>query len=191
MGETRLYAGGSRRLAGMPANAVSRPLPAPSHPLRPQLPERRSLAVAYLLWALGFFGVPFGFPGLHGIHRFYCRKPLSGSLWLISFGLLGIGQLVDLLLIPRMVEEANLPWRLQQAEAAAEARATPSLEYQLLDLARRRGTEGFTINDALLALQLPHGVNSDGLRAEIQRLLQSDLLDVGNDARGRLIYREP
>ena len=50
---------------------------------------------------------------------------------------------------------------------------------------------GFTLNDALLALQLPQGVDSEGLRAEIDRLLHGDLLDVGNDERGRLIYREP
>ncbi len=179
------------RIPAFPVIAVARPLP--SSPALPAalLPERRSLAVAYLLWALGFFGAPFGFPGLHGIHRFYCRKPVSGSLWLLSFGLLGIGQLVDLLLIPRLVEQANQPWLLQQAVAAAEARALPSLEYQLLALARSRGAAGFTLNDALLSLQLPQGVDSEGLRAEIERLLHRDLLDVGNDERGRLIYREP
>jgi len=147
--------------------------------------------VAYLLWALGFFGVPLGFPGLHGIHRFYCRKPFSGSLWLISFGLLGIGQLVDLFFIPRLVEEANQPLLLQEALATTEARATPSLEVQLLQLARRSGSGGFTLNDAVLALQLPPGSGSEQLRSEIERLLHSDLLDVGNDERGRVIYREP
>jgi hypothetical protein len=29
------------------------------------------------------------------------------------------------------------------------------------------------------------------VRAEIERLLQVELLDVGNDERGRVIYREP
>lgn len=156
------------------------------------LPERRSLAVAYLLWALAFVAVPVGIPGLNGIHRFYCRKPFSGTLWLLSFGLLGIGQLVDLFLIPRLVEEANQPLRLQEAlAAAAAASAGPSLEYQLLALARSSGAAGFTLNDALLALQLPHGLDSQAVRAEIERLLQNHLLDVSNDQRGRVIYREP
>ncbi len=191
MGEIRLYAGQPERIPPIPGAAVSRrPSPSPVLTVAPQ-PERRSLAVAYLLWALGFFGVPFGFPGLHGIHRFYCRKPASGTLWLLSFGLLGIGQLLDLLWIPRMVEEANQPWLLQQAVAAAEARNLPSLEFQLLDLARRSGPAGFTLNDAVLALQLPQGVDSGGVRSEIERLLHSDLLEVGNDERGRLVYREP
>jgi hypothetical protein len=80
---------------------------------------------------------------------------------------------------------------LQQAVATAEARSLPSLEFQLLDLARRSGPAGFTLNDAVLALQLPQGVDSGGVRTEIERLLHSDLLEVGNDERGRLIYREP
>lgn len=167
---------------------MTRSLPPPPAP--PPL-ERRSLAVAYLLWALAFFGVPLGFPGLNGIHRFYCRKPVSGTLWLLSFGLLGIGQLVDLFLIPRLVEEANQPLRLQEALAAAAAGTLPSLEYQLLALARRSGSGGFTLNDALLALQLPPAADSQVVRAEIERLLQLHLLDVGNDERGRVIYREP
>lgn len=155
------------------------------------LQERRSVAVAYLLWALAFLAVPLGMPGLNGIHRFYCRKPVSGALWLLSFGLLGIGQLVDLFLIPAMVEQANQPLLLEEALAAGEARALPSLERQLLGLARSRGELGFTMNDALLELQLPSGVDSSRVSAEIERLLRADLLDVGNDARGRVIYREP
>ena len=167
------------------------PLPTPAAALTLIRQERRSVAVAYLLWALAFFGVPFGFPGLNGIHRFYCCKPISGSLWLFSFGLLGLGQLVDLFLIPRLVEQANQPLLLQEALAAGEARGLPSLEYQLLALARRSGPEGFTLNDALLDLQLPIGLDSEGVRAEMERLLHADLLDVANDERGRVIYREP
>lgn len=147
--------------------------------------------MAYLLWALAFVAVPMGLPGLNGIHRFYCRKPFSGTVWLLSFGLLGIGQFVDLFLLPRMVEEANQPLLLQEAIAAAEARSLPSLEYQLLDLARRSGGEGFTLNDALLALRLPQGADSATVRQEIERLLVQHLLDVGNDERGRVVYREP
>ena len=61
----------------------------------------RSVAVAYLLWILGLFGIC-------GVHRFYSGKVFTGLLWLFTFGLLGFGQLIDLLLIPGMVENANL-----------------------------------------------------------------------------------
>jgi len=55
--------------------------------------DRHSIAVAYVLWCACLFG-------LCGIHRFYLGKPLSGILWLFTFGLFGVGQLLDLLLIP-------------------------------------------------------------------------------------------
>jgi hypothetical protein len=72
------------------------------------------VAVAYLLWALSLVG-------LCGIHRFYNRKPLSGTLWLVTFGFCGIGQVVDLFLMQGMVEQANQPLLLQEALAAHPA----------------------------------------------------------------------
>lgn len=55
---------------------------------------------AYLLWLLCFVG-------LCGIHRFYCGKWITGMIWLLTGGLLLIGQIIDLFLIPGMVENAN------------------------------------------------------------------------------------
>ncbi len=60
----------------------------------------RSVRVSYGLWCLWLLG--FG-----GIHRIYNRKLLTGLLWLFTFGLCGIGQLVDLFLIPGMVANAD------------------------------------------------------------------------------------
>ena len=146
--------------------------------------ERRSLAVSYLLWCLALVGVC-------GLQRFYNRKPISGLLWLLTFGLCGLGQLVDLLLIPAMVEQANQPLLLAEALAQLEREEGPTLERQLLLLARRRGPQGFTLNDALVELELPRSIDSATVSAEIERLLHAQLLDVGNDARGRVVYREP
>ena len=145
--------------------------------------ERRSVGLTYLFWAMGLFG-------LNGIHRFYCRKPVSGGIWLMSLGLVGIGQMVDLFLIPGMVEEANRPL-LQLGLAPADSVALPSLERQLLRLARASGRNGFSLNDALIELELPAGAGSAAVRSEIERLLLEHLLDVGNDERGRVVYREP
>ena len=55
---------------------------------------------AYLLWLLCFLG-------LCGIHRFYLGRPLTGLLWLFTGGLFLIGQFIDLLLVPGMVDSAN------------------------------------------------------------------------------------
>jgi TM2 domain-containing membrane protein YozV len=58
------------------------------------------VGTAYILW-LGCL------LQLHGLHRLYNGKILTGLLWMFSFGLFGFGQLIDLLLIPNMVDEHN------------------------------------------------------------------------------------
>jgi hypothetical protein len=147
--------------------------------------ERRSLAVSYLLWALGLVG-------LCGLQRFYNRKPLSGTLWLFSLGFCGIGQLVDLFLIPQLVEQANQPLLLEAALAQLQSGgASEPIDRQLLGLARRSGPAGFTFNDAMLELKLPADTPRERIREEIERLLFDHLLDVANDERGRVVYREP
>src|SRR5947209_17256988 len=60
-----------------------------------------STPVAYLLWLPGWVG-------LAGLHRFYAGKTATGILWLLTAGLLGVGTLIDLFLIPSMVTVANL-----------------------------------------------------------------------------------
>ena len=145
---------------------------------------RRETGTAYLLWCASLLGVC-------GLQRFYNRKPLSGTLWLLTLGLCGIGQLLDLVLVPDMVRQANQPLLLEEALAGSETAAYPPIERQLLQLARRADKAGFTLNDALLELHLPPQANSSVVSAEIERLLLNHLLDVGNDERGRVVYREP
>ncbi len=60
----------------------------------------RSVGVAYGLWALCIVGVA-------GIHRFYLGRPITGVIWLLTWGLLGIGLLIDLFTIPGLVERKN------------------------------------------------------------------------------------
>ena len=62
-------------------------------------------AIAYLLWLVGGFGVL-------GFHRFYLGRWLSGLLWFFTGGLFLIGSLIDLFLIPDMVQVENLSRRL-------------------------------------------------------------------------------
>jgi TM2 domain-containing membrane protein YozV len=53
--------------------------------------------VGYILWIFGFTGS----------HRFYYGKPITGTIWFFTLGLLGIGWLIDLFLIPGMDREAD------------------------------------------------------------------------------------
>lgn len=62
--------------------------------------RRVNNSTAYILWALGLFGVC-------GIHRLYAGQILSGLIYLLTFGIFGIGQLIDLVLIPGMIESRN------------------------------------------------------------------------------------
>ncbi|WP_406664735.1 NINE protein [Gallaecimonas sp. GXIMD1310] len=60
--------------------------------------DTHSKLFGYLLWIFGFTGS----------HRFYYGKPVTGTLWFFTLGLLGIGWLIDLFLIPGMDREADL-----------------------------------------------------------------------------------
>jgi TM2 domain-containing membrane protein YozV len=56
-----------------------------------------SILIGYLLWIFGFTGS----------HRFYFGKPITGTIWLFTLGLLGVGWFIDLFLIPRMDRQAD------------------------------------------------------------------------------------
>ena len=56
-----------------------------------------SLIVGYVLWIFGFMGA----------HRFYFGRPISGTLYFFTLGLLLIGWIVDLFLIRSMDQDAN------------------------------------------------------------------------------------
>jgi TM2 domain-containing membrane protein YozV len=58
--------------------------------MSPRLP---SPGTAYLLWFLCLIG-------LCGVHRFYTGRWVTGIIWILTGGLLLIGQLIDLFLIP-------------------------------------------------------------------------------------------
>ena len=66
--------------------------------------QTHSLVVGYLLWIVGFLGA----------HRFYYGKQLSGTIYFFTLGLLFIGWIVDLFLIPGMNEKADI--RFHQGE---------------------------------------------------------------------------
>jgi TM2 domain-containing membrane protein YozV len=59
--------------------------------------QTHSKVIGYVLWVFGFTGS----------HRFYYGKPVSGTIWFFTAGLLLIGWIIDLFLIPSMARRAD------------------------------------------------------------------------------------
>ncbi|MBB5347591.1 TM2 domain-containing protein [Desulfoprunum benzoelyticum] len=66
--------------------------------MRTDNPPTHSIVVGYLLWLVGFLGA----------HRFYYGRQISGTIYFFTLGLLFIGWIVDLFLIPKMNREADI-----------------------------------------------------------------------------------
>lgn len=63
--------------------------------------DTHSKAIGYTLWIFGFTGA----------HRFYYGRPITGTIWFFTAGLLGIGWLIDLILIPSMDKACDVRYR--------------------------------------------------------------------------------
>ena len=66
-----------------------------------QTKSTHAKSIGYILWIFGFMGS----------HRFYYGKPVSGTIWFFTLGLLFIGWIVDLFLIPAMDREADFKYQ--------------------------------------------------------------------------------
>lgn len=62
-----------------------------------RIESTHSTLVGYILWIFGFMGA----------HRFYFGRPVSGTVYFFTLGLLLIGWIVDLFLIPGMDRDAD------------------------------------------------------------------------------------
>jgi len=58
-------------------------------------------SIGYILWIFGFTGS----------HRFYYGRPISGTIWFFTLGLLFVGWIIDLFLIPSMDRQADFRYR--------------------------------------------------------------------------------
>gem|GEM_PF-6677007 len=84
------------RVEPSPAPALSSSSPVPSSTAswrHPQTSSRHSRLTALLLCGIIFPS------GIAGLHRFYAGRWLSGLLWFFTFGLMGVGQFIDAILI--------------------------------------------------------------------------------------------
>ncbi len=145
----------------------------------------RSTKIAYLLWCLWFLGIA-------GMHRFYLGKPITGLIWFLTGGLFGIGQIIDLLLIPGMVEEQNLKYRAlygftpttEILPFSSSALPPASNTQIILKLLSAQGEA--TLAECVLAT----GKDTQTVKELLVQMQRDELIEVGNRASdGAVVYR--
>jgi len=161
-------------------------------------------ATSYLLWAACLFG-------LSGMHRFYNGKVVTGVLWLLTWGFFGVGQFIDLFLIPGMVEDHNLKYRLKynlsptgvpltptttmeqlmrsanpqtQAKIPTPAPQTESLRMKLVKAAAESGGR-LSVTQGVLAT----GADFEEVEAALKVMLKNRYVGIDNDTEtGVVVY---
>ncbi|RMF28062.1 MAG: NINE protein, partial [Cyanobacteria bacterium J083] len=150
------------------------------------------------------------FFGAAGMHRIYAGKYTSGIIWLFTYGLFGLGQIIDLTLIPGMIEEKNRKLMLMSGEEyrenvpqlvinfeektvstsgsqvnqASKAKATSDL-HTILQLAKNN-PEGISLADCVLATQK----TPEEIKPVLNKLISDGLIDVDNHpTTGTVIYK--
>ena len=63
-----------------------------------EISGKHNTLIGYILWIFGFMGS----------HRFYYGRPVTGTIWFLTLGLLGIGWFIDLFLMPSLDRAAEL-----------------------------------------------------------------------------------
>lgn len=143
-----------------------------------ELKVMRKNSTAYILWCCSLFG-------LSGIHRFYLGKPVSGLIYLCTFGLFGIGQFIDLLLIPGIVEDKNLKEQLL-ITASTHSAAPPPQRPDVTILKLCRDMNGATLSDCVIETAF----SPEDVKQIIHKLSVDGLLMVDNrESDGAVIYR--
>ena len=137
--------------------------------------------------------------GLGGLHRIYLERYGSGILYLLTWNLFGVGLVIDLFRIPRMVEDENnrlLISEMGGAQAIAAAahrgflprrapRNTEEFQVSLAQAAEQHGGR-LTVTEAVAAT----GRSFKDVEKALNAMVVEGYIDVDNDeATGVLVYR--
>ena len=145
--------------------------------------QSQEIGVSYLLWLGGLLGVS-------GLHRFYNRRFGTGMLWFLTLGLFGIGQFIDLFLIPDMVEDRRLKQMLRggngpvgsftSAGATVQAVESPASDEELMVKLLRAASKH---NGRLSVTQgvMATGATFDRVEVVLRNMVDSGYVSVAND----------
>ncbi len=141
------------------------------------------LLVSYILNVVGFLGIT------GGLHRLYNGKIGTGLLWLCTGGLLGIGQFVDLFLIPNMVDEHEMRLKLKagvspfgvplnQPPVVTQVYKSPQekLMIKLLKVAEKRSGR-ITVTQGVMETE----ATFTEVEATLKQMMKSGYVTVDND----------
>ncbi|MGH7541018.1 MAG: NINE protein [Gemmatimonadota bacterium] len=146
--------------------------------------------ISYGLWCLFLFG-------LAGIHRIYLGKYGTGILWLLTWGLFGVGQFIDLFRMKRLVTDANIregylphPRLAQRVATAHPPAALPprdTVQQSLLKAAQQNGG-ALTVTQGVVATGLPF----EEVEGILREMVAKGYVDVDNAPHsGVVVYRFP
>ncbi len=145
---------------------------------------------ALLMWFAWIFGFA-------GIHRIYLGKPVTGIIYLLTWGLLGVGQVIDLLTMRSLVEGANrrelggtAPRQLTSGLGYWPQPQAPSVDptelarLKLLEAAKSHGNQ-ISVTQGVMAT----GKTFAEVEAILDEMAKSGYVGIGNDdVTGAVVY---
>ena len=159
---------------------------------KPEAPENslNKVSSAYIFWLGCLFQ-------LHGLHRIYNGKIGTGLLWMCTLGLFGVGQLIDLLLIPNMVDDYNTKLKARMGITAAgvplwqpvvaSAVIKPNHEQLMVKLLKAADVRGGKLSVTQAVMDT--GASFDEVEAILEEMLKKGYVGIDNHPdTGVIIY---